>query len=150
MTIKTEIQRIASDFTENFLYGRNADINISADSASFPAIVMIEPDSLGLYFNSVAGTVKKSSTVFIRFLDIYRDNIAEFAEDRLSIIDAMSDLSVQFVNALINDSQLEVIVGNTTDFRIPAIAVIDAYDAHCCGVEIQLNVRLTYPEVVCP
>lgn len=150
MTIKDRIEALSAP--NAFYYGRNYDINIQADNNEFPAIVMIEPDTLGFYFNTVAGTVKKSSQVFIRFLNMLPEgiDIAEQAEARLPVIDAMTDLAAQFVNAVMNDDDLELVVPNAGDFRIQAVTVIDAYDAHLCGVEIQLPLRLVYPEVICP
>lgn len=149
MTIKTEVQRIAETLG-SFYYGRNHDINIQADNTVWPAIVMIEPDTIGFSVYN-AGTIKRTSTVFIRFLDLLPDgtDIAEQADQRLSTIDAMSLEAVDFINAVINDDQLELVVNTPDNYQIQGINVIDAYDAHLCGVEIQLPLRLVYPEQVC-
>jgi len=146
MSIKSRIQELSAP--NAFYYGRNHDINIQADDASWPAVVMIEPDTLG--FTIGQGTIRKSATVFIRFLDMLPDgvDIAEQADARLPTIDSMADLAAEFINTVMNDTELELVLGG--DSRIPALAVIDAYDAHLCGVEIQLQLRLTYPEAICP
>lgn len=151
MTIKDRIQSIAATLSDNFYYGRNHDINIQADNGTFPAIVMIEPDSIGFTFSQLGGTIRRTSTVFIRFLDMLPDgvDIAEQADFRLPVIDDMMLLAAEFVNAVINDSDIELIVSGDT-FQVQGVPVIDAYDAHLCGVEIQLPLRLVYPEVICP
>lgn len=148
MTIKTEVQRIAETFG-TFYYGRNHDINIQADNNEWPAIVMIEPDTVGFTLTGV-GTMMRRATVFIRFLNMLPEgtDIAEQANDRLDTIDEMNLLAANFVQAVASDDQLEIIT-TTTQIQIQGITVIDAYDAHLCGVEIQLPLRLVYPEDVC-
>lgn len=151
MTIKDRIQAIATDLELNFNYGTSYDFNINADYALFPCIVLLEPDDLGFIFNSVAGTIKRKTTPFIQFLDLLPEgvDIAEQANARLPVIESMADKAAEFLNAIINDDNLEL-QATQQNVLINAIVLRDKYDAHAQGVELQIPLSLVYPEILCP
>jgi len=150
MTIKDRIEAIAAELGLRFNYGTSYDFNINGDYALFPCIVLLEPDDLGFIYDNVAGTISKKSTLFIQFLDLLPEgtDIAEQADARLPVIEAMAQLAAEFLNSVINDSNLNFNT-NGQKTQVNAIVLRDKYDAHAQGVELQLPLSLVYPEVIC-
>lgn len=149
MTIKSRIEDIAATLGLSFNYGTSYDFNINADSSLFPCIVLLEPDDLGFVATDKDNIYRKTTT-FIQFLDLLPEGIgiAEQASARLPVIEAMSDKSAEFLMHIMADQYLTVNVAATgTTFN--AVVLRDKYDAHACGIELQVPMSLVYPEDIC-
>jgi hypothetical protein len=150
MTIKDRIEAIALELGLKFNYGTSYDFNIQADYSQFPCVVLLEPDDLGFIYDNVAGTIAKRSTPFIQFLDLLPEgiDIAEQAIVRLPVIEGMAEKAAEFLSRIIDDSNL-TFLSSSQRTNVNAIVLRDKYDAHAQGVELQIPLALTYPEIIC-
>lgn len=145
MSIKERIQELVLTFSPNFYYGRKSDINIQGDNASFPAIILIEPDEIGFSVSTDYGTIKDTETCFVQFVDIV--TMGEQAIDRVQVINDMRLLAATFVNSILSDPIIELQQAGT--IGIKGVLVVDKYDVNVAGIEIQLPLRLILPKVIC-
>lgn len=142
MNIRDKIGSIVATLDGvSFKYARKSEYNISADDIVFPNALFIEPDSFGLSVSGGQfGTLKPYTNIFIQFVtrmpnqeEPTKDEIGRDANYRNAMIEEMKDLAKQFIYKVMNDDDFETIVND-----IQMIPVIEAYDANCFGVEVNI------------
>jgi hypothetical protein len=137
MTIKDHIQSIVTGLGANFGYGRRADNNIQGDNDEFPMVYLIEPDEVGFLIDA-AGGVYDSGNYFVQFLT--QIEMGDQAKNRVTPLQAMYDLAAQFVMGVIGHHDIAV-----SGTNIKGIVLVDYLDVNATGVEISLQLSLTYP-----
>lgn len=145
MTIKDYIQSIVSECfpSASYHYGRNTDFNIDGDNTAGSVVLCIEPDQMFLNLSSLTGNVNDGYNLFVRFLEL--TTMGEQADSRVTAIANQKANAGLFLSQL---SQDDVFIDLPA--KIPCIAVIDAYDANWCGVEINLqNLQTIKPFDIC-
>lgn len=150
MDLKARIQTIVGTIqTEDpapplaFRYGRKSDENINADSGTFPAVVLIEPDQFGFTVDPQSGQVRERANVFIQFITLCE--MGDQAEARYDSLQLMRKYAAEFIFRLNATNLFQDLAVN-----YPAVAIVDTYDANVCGVEINLgNLTSTQPERIC-
>lgn len=124
----------------SFAYARKSEYNITADDLVFPNALFIEPDSFGWVVSPSNGTLKPYTNIFVQFVTRMpdqefptKDEIGRDANYRNGMIEEMKAKAEQFIYLIMNDEAFENVSND-----IPAIPVIEAYDANTFGVEINI------------
>lgn len=128
-----------------FYYGRKFDMNIIADGATFPAVVLLEPDQFGFRVSAGTGQVFDSYNLFFQFLATTPVGLGEQANNREATIEQMRALAGLFIYRL-NESNLF----SGFNERVGGVVIVDYFDANVCGIEINItNLTDVQPRPIC-
>lgn len=149
MDFKQKINLMVDDLTgaPYFNYARKSEANIifddepntdgTGEDRSIPiedrktAVLLIEPDSFGWINDPVTGEINEYYDVHIQFVQQFEMGL--MADMREPVIKYLKGLAKEFIYSMLNDEAFELYTTN-----IPAVPIIDYYDANLVGVEINI------------
>lgn len=137
MDFKTVVKDIVENKMEGFTfyYGRRSEANYAGDALTFPAVVLVEPDTGGLSRDPNMGRIHQSRDLFIQFLD--KVPMGEHAEERHPVVMAMSAAAADFVQELDRSD-----IFRDLPSYLPMFLIVDRYDVNAAGWELNIP-RLT-------
>lgn len=131
--LRNDIGAIAISLGANFYYGRRHEVNADGDNFTYPAIILVEPDSGNLRRSDTVGAFRKVNDTFIQFLE-KSPEISQGANYRYTDIQAMVELAVQFLYKVDASD-----IWDDLNQDNPWALQVDLYDANTCGIELNLG-----------